>query len=136
MHNLDRPYAMSYAHQEVDAARILEPLAGKSSGPSNQGAEWIALAASFAFLTSDCRVLIFIQVRSRGPMGPGRTDEVAVHAEQGLAVEILITEHVAMLPLYSHTLEVLCHVVERPRLDLLLGVRVVLLLVCFLAIDV
>jgi hypothetical protein len=45
-------------------------------------------------------------------------------------------EHVAMLPLYSHILEVLCHVVERQRLDLLLGVRVVLLLVCFLAIDV
>jgi hypothetical protein len=41
-----------------------------------------------------------------------------------------------MLLLYSHILEVLCHVVERPRLDLLLGVRIVLLLVCFLVNNV
>jgi hypothetical protein len=81
-------------------------------------------------------VLILSRSVVADPWSRDRTDEVAVHADQGLAVEILVTEHVAMLPLDSHIHEVLCHVVERPRLDLVLGVRVVLLLVCFLAMDV
>jgi hypothetical protein len=59
--------------KEVNAARILEPSVGKSSSPSNEGTGWIALTASFAFLASDCRASIFIQVRRRGPWDPGQT---------------------------------------------------------------
>ncbi len=52
----------------VDAARFLPVSAGKSWW-SSMGAKCCA-AAAFAFFTSDCKALIFIQVRKRGPMGP------------------------------------------------------------------
>jgi hypothetical protein len=63
-------------------------------------------------------------------------DEVAIYAQQRLAINVLISEHVAVLLLYTHIFEVFGNARRRPRLDLLLGVPVLLLLVRFLSVDV
>ena len=63
-------------------------------------------------------------------------DEVAIYAQQRLAVNVLISEHIAVLLLHAHIFEVLGDACRRPCLDLLLCVPVLLLLVRFLPVDV